>query len=62
MWQEKTNKYIIQTGCKFLIIHTEYYQLRLWIWKNEILNLINHQPDIDEILLYAKNPYKPKYQ
>ena len=23
-----------------------------------LLNLINHQPDIDEIYLYAKDPYK----
>ena len=25
-------------------------------------NLINHQPDIDKIYLYAKHPYKSKYQ
>ena len=27
-----------------------------------MLNLISHQPDIDEIYLYAKNPYEAKYQ
>ena len=25
---------------------------------NELLNLINKQPDIDKIYLYAKNPYE----
>ena len=29
---------------------------------NALLNLINHQPDIDKIYLYAKDPYKAKYQ
>ena len=28
---------------------------------NALLNLINNQPDID-IILYAKDPYKAKYQ
>ena len=28
---------------------------------NALLNLINNQPDIDNIL-YAKDPYKAKYQ
>ena len=27
-----------------------------------MLNLINHEPDIDKIYLYAKNPYKAKCQ
>ena len=27
-----------------------------------LLNLISHQPDIDKIYLYAKKPYKAKYQ
>ena len=26
------------------------------------MSLINKQPDIDEIYLYAKNPYEAKYQ
>ena len=30
--------------------------------KNALLNLINNQPDIDKIYLYAKNPYEAKYQ
>ena len=32
-------------------------------WKtNALLNSINNQPDIDKIYLYAKDPYKAKYQ
>ena len=29
---------------------------------NVLLNLIENQPDIDKIYLYAKDPYEPKYQ
>ena len=29
---------------------------------NALLNLINNQPDIDQICLYAKDPYEAKYQ
>ena len=29
---------------------------------NVLLNLLNNQPDIDIIYLYAKDPYKAKYQ
>ena len=28
---------------------------------NALLNLINNQPDIDKIYLYAKDPYETKY-
>ena len=36
---------------------------RFRIWKtNALLNLINNQPDIDKIYLYAKDPYEAKYQ
>ena len=32
-------------------------------WKaNALLNLINHEPDIDKIYLHAKHPYEEKYQ
>ena len=35
----------------------------LWIWKNKfIINLINEEPDIDKIYLYAKYIYEAKYQ
>ena len=29
---------------------------------NALLNLINNQPDIDKIYLYAKDPYEAIYQ
>ena len=29
---------------------------------NALLNLVSHQRDIDKICLYAKDPFKPKYQ
>ena len=29
---------------------------------NSLFNLINQQPDIDKIYLYAKDPYETKYQ
>ena len=29
---------------------------------NALLNLINDEPDIDEIYSYTKNPYEAKYQ
>ena len=29
---------------------------------NSLFNLINNQPDIDKIYLYAKDPYEAKYQ
>ena len=34
-------------------------------WKlktNSLFHLINYQPDIDKIYLYAKEPYEAKYQ
>ena len=29
---------------------------------NALLNLIVHEPDIDKLFLYAKDPYEAKYQ
>ena len=29
---------------------------------NSLLNLIGHQPDIDKIYLYVKDPYEAKYK
>ena len=29
---------------------------------NSLLNLINKQPDIDNIYLYTKDPYEARYQ
>ena len=30
--------------------------------KNTLLNLTNHEPDINKIYLYAKDPYEAKYK
>ena len=30
--------------------------------KNALLNLINYEPDIDEIYLFVKDPYKAKHR
>ena len=35
---------------------------RFRIRKNKLLNLINNQPDIDKVYLYAKDLYEAKYQ
>ena len=36
---------------------------RFRIWKtNALLNLINNQPDIDKIYLYAIDPFEAEYQ
>ena len=29
---------------------------------NSLFNLINQEPDIDKVYLYAKDPYEAKYQ
>ena len=29
---------------------------------NALVNVINHEPDVDKIYLYAKDPYEAKYQ
>ena len=42
------------------------YNINNWrfrIWKKKLLlNLIENQPDIDKIYLYAKDPYESKHQ
>ena len=55
---------IEHSGHIFQIIHTEYLlQVVLGSGKtNALLNVINNQPDIDKIYLYAKDPYEAKYQ
>ena len=43
-------------------IQNTFYR-RFWIRRNKcIINLINNQPDIDKIYLYAKDTYETKYQ
>ena len=58
-----TKKYKRITVQKFLITH------RILIVEgsesgktNPLLNLINNEPDIDKIYLYANNQYEAKYQ
>ena len=48
--------------------HIPYHPYRILIIggsvsgkRNTLLNLINNQPDIDKIYLYAKDLYEPKY-
>ena len=59
----KTKKSIIQSG---LILDHPYRILTVGGSgsgkTNEVLNLINNQPNIDKIYLYAKDPYEAKYQ
>ena len=51
----------MQIGHKFLIIHTNINNWRLWIQKkNSLSNLIDQQSGIGPI--YAKDPYEAKYQ
>ena len=49
--------------------HTPHHPYRILIIEgsgsgitNALLNLINNQPDIDKIHLYAIDPYEAKYQ
>ena len=51
------------------IIKSVLYQYRILTIRgsgsgktNSLLNLINNQPDIDKIYLFAKDPYGTKYQ
>ena len=47
----------IQIGHKFLTINTGAWGSGK---TNVMLNLINYQPDIDNIYMYAKEPYEAK--
>ena len=49
--------YIPDHPCRILIIGGSGSGKR-----NALLNLINNQPNIDKIYLYAKDPYEAKYQ
>ena len=59
----ETKQSIIQSDHIFQIIPTEYsLQVVLDQEKeNALLNLINNQPGIDKIYLYAEDPYETKY-
>ena len=54
----KTKQSIIQSDHTFQVIHADSGLGKT----NALLNLINNQPDIDKINLYAKDPYEAKYQ
>ena len=49
--------YIPDHPCRILIIGGSRFGIT-----NALLNLINSQPDIDKISLYAKDPFEAKYQ
>ena len=56
--QIKIKENIILIGHIFVIIHPGSGSGKT----DALLNLINNQPDIDKIYLYAKDPYENKYQ
>ena len=66
-FDDYTNENIIDHNSKWPYIPDHPYRI-LIIGSSEsgkanaLLNLINNQPDIDKIYLYAKDPYETKYQ
>ena len=59
MSKEKSTK----VGYKFLTLHIKY-KLFVVVGQKKtsaLLSLINHQSDTDEIYLYIKDTFKPKY-
>ena len=66
-FDEYTNENRINHNPNWLYIPDHPYRILIiggsWSGKtNALLNLINNQPDIDKIYLYAKDPYEGKYQ
>ena len=66
-FHEYTNENRINHNPNWLYIPDHPYRILIiggsWSGKtNALLNLINNQPDIDKIYLYAKDPYDGKYQ
>ena len=62
-----TNENIIEHNSKWSYIPDHPYRILITGSSgsgktNALLNLINNQPDIDKIYLYAKDPYESKYQ
>ena len=62
-----TNENIIEHNSKWPYIPDHPYRILIVGGSgsgktNALLNLINNQPDIDKIYLYAKDPYEKKYQ
>ena len=66
-FDEYTNENIIEQNSKWPHIPDQPYRILIIGGSgsgktNALLNLINNQPDIDKIYLYAKDPYEQKYQ
>ena len=66
-FDEYTNENIIEHNLKLPYIPDHPYRILIISGSgsgktNALLNLINNQPDIDKINLYAKDPYEAKYQ
>ena len=66
-FDDYTNENKIDHNSKWLYIPDNPYKILIVGCSrsgktNALLNLINNQPDIDKIYLYAKDPYEAKYQ
>ena len=66
-FDDYTNENIIEHNSKWPYIPDHPYRILIIGGSgsgktNTLLNLINNQPDIDKIYLYAKDPYEAKYQ
>ena len=59
-FDDYTNENITEHNSKWPYIPDHPH--RILIKTNALLNLINNQPDIHKIYLYAKDPYEKKYQ
>ena len=66
-FDDYTNENIVEHNSKWPYIPDHPYRILIIGGSgsgktNALLNLINNQPDIDKIYLYAKDPYEKKYQ
>ena len=66
-FDDYTNENIIKQNSKWPYILDHPYRILIVDASgsgktNALLNLINNQPDIDKIYLFAKDPYEKKYQ
>ena len=66
-FDDYTNENIIEHNLKWPYIPDHPYRILIIGGSgsgktNALLNLINNQPDIDKIYLYAKDPYEKKYR
>ena len=64
-FDDYTNEYKSEHNLKWPYITDHPYRILIMGGSgktNALLNLINNQPDIDKIYLYAKDPYEANYQ